>query len=107
MERLADEALDRAGVELDPRGFLIGFPVDGSDAVLIEPERNAFDVEPLAGLLGRADALFEEQRRTTCPASCPEARSVAAGVPHAADEEWHPEHYLTALREVLARHGRP
>ncbi|MGX5692693.1 hypothetical protein ACWKWA_05900 [Dermacoccus abyssi] len=103
MERLADEALDRAGVELDPRGFLIGFPVDGSDAVLIEPERNAFDVEPLAGLLARADALFAERRRTTCPAFCPEARSVQAGAPHPADEEWHPEHYLTALLEGCRR----
>lgn len=99
MERLADEALDRAGVEFDPRGFLVGFPVDEPDGpVAIEPHRDAFDTTRLVGLMDDADALFEARRRATCPAA------TATPPADAPDEGWHPEHYLTALREGCRRH---
>ena len=97
MERVVDEALDRAGVELDPRGFLVGLPVDESEnaavPVLIEPSRDAFDVGALAHLLRAADALFAEKRRALCPAQ-PQDEP---------DASWHPEHYLAALREGCRR----
>lgn len=52
MERLADEALTRAGIELDPRGFLVGIPEEDPDLpVRIEPRRRAFDLEQLDGVL--------------------------------------------------------
>ena len=63
IERIADEALDRAGVELDPRGYLIGIP-DGDDAlpILVEPQRDAFDLAQLEGLHPRFAQLFDERR---------------------------------------------
>src|SRR5699024_9209988 len=62
MERLADEALDRAGVELDPRGFLVGLPEEDHDLpIRLEPARRAFDLLALRGLMDRADELFAEQ----------------------------------------------
>ena len=46
-------ALDRAGVELDPRGFLVGLPeTDPTLPVLVEPPRASFAVEDLGDLLG-------------------------------------------------------
>ncbi len=60
MEQLADEALDRAGVDLDARGFLVGLPeADESLPVLIEPSRRAFDVTGLETLLGSAQRQFD------------------------------------------------
>ena len=60
MEQLADEALDRAGVELDARGFLVGLPEhDPGLPVVIEPSRRAFDVTGLDGLMEAAQRQFE------------------------------------------------
>lgn len=105
MERLADEALDRAGVEFDPRGFLVGFPVnDTSGPVAIVPNRKAFDPTHLVGLMDDADTRFETQRRSTCPAASAaelvtgNSTGVTPPVQH-----WHPEHYLTALLEGCRR----
>ena len=62
MERIADDALDRAGVELDPRGFLVGLPeTDPTLPVLVEPPRASFAVEDLGDLLGDADRLYARQ----------------------------------------------
>lgn len=75
MERLADEALDRAGIELDPRGFLVGLPSDGSaKQIVIEPTRRAFDLDGLDGLLVRADELFEAQDDPAAMPSDPAAQ---------------------------------
>ncbi len=52
MEHLAEEALTRCGVELDPRGFLVGIPEgDTSLPVLIEPRRRAFALDQVTGVL--------------------------------------------------------
>ena len=60
MEQLADEALDRAGVELDARGFVVGLPEhDSGLPVVIEPSRRAFDVAGLDGLMEAAQRQFE------------------------------------------------
>lgn len=63
MERIADEALDRAGVELDPRGYLVGLPESDPELpVVVEPPRASFDVSELGDLLDRSDRLFARQR---------------------------------------------
>lgn len=62
MERLADEALDRCGVELDPRGFLVGIPeLDPGLPVRIEPRRRAFDVDKVEGVLDDIDARLKRR----------------------------------------------
>lgn len=61
MEQLADEALERAGVDLEARGFLVGLPEDDQDLpVIIEPSRRAFDVQGLDGLMTEARSLFDD-----------------------------------------------
>ena len=92
IERIADEALDRAGVELDPRGYLIGIP-DGDDAlpVLVEPQRDAFDVTRLENLHPHFTSLFEERRARMCPSRTDDESTAT----------WHPDHYLAALRLSL------
>ena len=94
IERIADEALDRAGVELDPRGYLIGIP-DGDDAlpVLVEPQRDAFDVTRLENLHPHFTSLFEERRARMCPSRTDDESTAT----------WHPDHYLAALREGCRR----
>lgn len=68
MERLADEALDRAGIELDPRGFLIGIPEDDADRpVVIEPSRRAFDTDGLGRVLVTAQRRFDRLPQPTEP----------------------------------------
>lgn len=67
MERLADDALDRSGIELDPRGFLIGLPEHDEDLpIKIEPSRRAFDLDHLDGLMRKALRRYR-RRVTTVP----------------------------------------
>ncbi|MCE1178213.1 MAG: hypothetical protein LWW86_04175 [Micrococcales bacterium] len=88
MERLADEALDRAGLELDPRGFIIGFPLEpGEEPIRIEPSRRQFEMSPLEGAMERAEELFAQH----------EDQALAP------DEEEPREHYLAALLEGCRR----
>lgn len=89
MERLADEALERAGVHLDPRGFLVGLPLKSSPErrIVIEPARRAFNTEGLGELMGRAEELYQRQL---------EHESTR-------DETTAPEHYLAALKEGCRR----
>lgn len=51
MEQLADDALDAAGIELDPRGYLVALPRRGDGSVLLEPADAPVDLtmpgEPL------------------------------------------------------------
>lgn len=91
MERLADEALERAGVELDPRGFLVGLPLDDAPKELpiaIEPARRAFALGELGELMEEADVVFQQQI------------AEADDLP---DEDEGREHYLAALREGSRR----
>lgn len=90
MERLADEALDRAGVELDPRGFLVGLPLEDAPEdlpIAIEPARRAFALDGLGELMGKADGLYLDQLEGD--------NTPDAGEAH--------EHYLAALREGCRR----
>lgn len=117
MEKLADDALDRAGVELDPRGYLVGLPLDedAHDPVLVEPDRDAFDVSLLLRLMSRAAALFDEHVARLGPSlDAAEGASRPEGVPAGApcdalsDPEAevpsaHSEHYLAALCEGYRR----
>lgn len=53
MERLCDEALDRAGVELDPRAYLVAVPEDPALPVRTEPGDAPFDSGVLEELRAR------------------------------------------------------
>lgn len=91
MEHLADEALDRAGIELDPRGFLVGIPEDdGSLPVLIEPRRRAFAVDQVGGVLDDIDERFQRRMREL----------AAEDVPAELEEQ---EHYRSAVLEGCRR----
>ena len=46
LEQLANEVLDRAGANVDPRAYLIGFRDNGQ--VTVEPARGHFDRDILA-----------------------------------------------------------
>lgn len=84
MERLADEALDRAGLELDPRGFIIGLPIGDTDReVLIEPDRHDFDTTKLNATTPLADEHYAG-----------EVDEFRADHPHRDNE-----HYLAAREE--------
>lgn len=73
MERLSDEALDRCGVELDPRGFLVGIPEeDPSLPVQIEPRRRAFDIDQVVGVLDDIDARLRRRLRELAREDVPE-----------------------------------
>ena len=90
MERLADEALDRAGVELDPRGFLVGLPLEDAPndlPIAIEPARRAFALGGLGELMGNANVLYAEQLK-------------GEDTPDECDAH---DHYLAALREGCRR----
>ena len=64
MEHLAEEALGRCGVELDPRGFLVGIPEDDTSLpVLIEPRRRAFALDQVTGVLDDIDARLGRRMR--------------------------------------------
>lgn len=52
MEQLADDALDAAGIELDPRGYLVALPHRGDGSVLLEPADAPVDLTMLGEPLG-------------------------------------------------------
>ncbi len=57
LEHLANEVLDRAGANIDPRAYLVGFHrTEGR--ISIEPPRGHYDREVLADALERADQRF-------------------------------------------------
>lgn len=90
MEQLADEALDRSGIELDPRGFLVGLPETDLDLpVVIEPTRRAFDTTGLDKLMRQADRRFA---RLDDPDAMDDSLSEAAR-----------EHFRAALLEGVRR----
>lgn len=61
MEQLADEAFERAGLDLDARGYLIGLPeADPAAPVAVEPSRRAFDLTALDHALETAQQQFEQ-----------------------------------------------
>lgn len=73
MERLAEEALDRCGVELDPRGFIVGIPeLEPERPVRIEPRRRAFDVDKVEGVLDDIDARLRRRLRELAREDLPE-----------------------------------
>ena len=43
LEQVADDVLDAAGVDLDPRAFIVALPVESDGDVLVEPQRGHFD----------------------------------------------------------------
>ena len=47
MEQLADDALDAAGIELDPRGYLVALPRRGDGTLLLEPADAPVDLTML------------------------------------------------------------
>lgn len=53
LEHLAIAVLEAAGIDVEPRAYLVGITDDG--AVTIEPERGSFDTVVLTGVLGRAE----------------------------------------------------
>ena len=57
LEQLASEVLDRAGANIDPRAYLVGFHRT-EDRISIEPPRGHFDRDILADALERADQRF-------------------------------------------------
>ncbi|MDO5534739.1 MAG: DNA integrity scanning protein DisA nucleotide-binding domain protein [Propionibacteriaceae bacterium] len=60
LEQLADEVLDRAGANVDPRAYLIGFRDSGE--VTVEPPRGHFDREILADALERCEQRFRRSK---------------------------------------------
>lgn len=60
LEQLANEVLDRAGANIDPRAYLVGFKPDG--AVTVEPARGHFDRELLADTLEKAEQRYRRSK---------------------------------------------
>ena len=60
LEQLANEVLDRAGANVDPRAYLIGFRDNGQ--VTVEPARGHFDRDILADALDRAQQRFARSK---------------------------------------------
>lgn len=43
LEQVANDVLDAAGVDIDPRAFVVALPLNAEDDVLVEPQRGHFD----------------------------------------------------------------
>lgn len=57
LEQLANEVLDRAGANIDPRAYLVGFHRT-EDRISIEPPRGHYDRDLLGDALERSDQRF-------------------------------------------------
>lgn len=76
LERLVSEALDGAGIAVDPRASLIGFPLGVPGEVVVEPLRGAFDTEPLTGVLELAGRRFRGHDAQGSAPEDPSARTA-------------------------------
>lgn len=100
LEHLVNEALDAAGVGVDPRASLIGFPIGVPGEVVVEPLHGAFDSEPLTNVLDVAGRRFRSNEKAQADApEDPEDRSDFLN-----DLAEH--HRVLALAEALAASAR-
>lgn len=60
LEQVANDALDAAGVDLDPRAFVVGLPLTPEGAVRVEPQRGHFDRAILAQATTLANRRFNK-----------------------------------------------
>lgn len=75
LEQLANEVLDRAGANIDPRGYLVGFHPSGE--VTVEPPRGHFDRDALADALAAAEQRFRRSRARREAGDDPDALAAA------------------------------